>query len=281
MMAASPADPANRRRAVVTIVFVGVLLCLLMPYVWLVLTSFKNRNEIFQSRPSLTFTPTFDNFRVAFGEKDFLLNLKNSLVIATLTTMLALVFGVPAAYSLARADTRSGRLVLLLLLAARLLPAIVLAVPLFVLFANAGLINTYWAPVVAHLTFNLPFTVWMMRGFFLSIPPQIDQAAQVDGCTPFGAFFRTVLPLAKGGMAATAIFAFINSWNELLYGTVLTGKDTATLPVAVPRLLTPIGTFWGQIAAVGVVTTLPVLVFSFIVQRQMVSGMTGGALSGV
>jgi multiple sugar transport system permease protein len=271
----------NPRKVALSLLLLGVVLCLLVPYLWLILTSFKDRNDIFQTTPSLTFKPTLGNYREAFVEKNFVDNLRNSIIVSTVSTGIALLVGIPAAYAMARFDSRGNRAVLLLLLATRLLPAIVLAVPLFVLFADVGLINTYLAPITAHLTFNIPFTVWMMRGFFLSIPAQIDEAAVVDGCTPLGAFVRTVLPLAKGGIAATAIFAFINSWNELLYGTILTGRDTATLPVAVPSLLTPIGTFWGQIAAVGVVTTLPVLVFSFAAQRQIVKGMTGGALSGV
>ena len=120
----------------------------------------------------------------------------------------------------------------------------------------------------------------MMRGFFLAIPRSLDDAAQLDGCSMFGAFFRIILPLTKGGLAATAIFCFINSWNEFLFALILTGKSTATLPVAVPNLMTPIGTFWGQICAVGTVTVIPVLVLAFIVQKYMIVGMTGGALAG-
>ena len=168
---------------------------------------------------------------------------------------------------------------LMLLLAARLLPAMVLAVPLFVLASNLGLTNTYIAIVAAHLTFSIPFTVWMMRGFFLAIPTDLDEAAKLDGCSDARVFFTVVLPLAKGGLAATAIFCIINSWNEFLFALVLTGRDTQTLPVAIPSLMTPLGTYWGQIAAVGTVTVIPVMVFAFIVQRHIVAGLTGGALS--
>jgi multiple sugar transport system permease protein len=133
--------------------------------------------------------------------------------------------------------------------------------------------------VAAHLTFSIPFTVWMMRSFFLAIPPSLDEAALLDGCGEFGVFFRVVLPLTKGGIAATTVFCLINSWNEFLFALVLTGRDTATLPVAIPTLLTPIGTFWGQIAAVGTVTVLPIALFAFLVQKYIIAGMTGGALS--
>jgi len=133
--------------------------------------------------------------------------------------------------------------------------------------------------VAAHLTFAIPFTVWMMRGFFLAVPASLDEAARLDGCSEFSAFFRVVLPLTKGGIAATAIFLLINSWNEFLFALILTSRDTATLPVAIPTLLTPIGTFWGQIAAVATVTVIPICIFAFAVQKYMVAGLTGGALA--
>jgi multiple sugar transport system permease protein len=251
----------------------------LSPLLWMVLTSFKNRVDIFSSTPRLTFAPTLDNYREAFQENGFTTNLLNSGVVALLTTGIALLVGVPAAYQLSRSKSKLGGIYLLGLLAARLLPAMVLSVPLFVLATKLGLSGNYVAVVAAHLTFSIPFTVWMMRSFFLSIPPSLDEAALLDGCGEFGVFFRVVLPLTKGGIAATTVFCLINSWNEFLFALVLTGRDTATLPVAVPTLLTPIGTFWGQIAAVGTVTVLPIALFAFLVQKYIIAGMTGGALS--
>lgn len=271
----------TRRRAKVTVTYLGVLIILLViltPYLWLVLTSFKDRVDAFAIPPKIVFTPTLDNYEAAFRQKGFTQNLINSVVVATLSTVLSLVIGVPAAYSLARFKVRGNRGFMMVLLAARLLPAIVLAVPLFILFSGAGLIDTYGALVLAYLTFNLPFTIWMMRGFFLAIPIEIDEAAIMDGCSYIGAFFRVVLPLTLGGLAATAIFCVINSWNEFLFALILTGRHTATLPVAIPGLLTPYGTYWGQIAAVGTVTTIPVLLFAFAVQKYLVRGMTGGAI---
>ena len=257
--------PASRRMRIglAFVVFGLLALAYLSPMIWMVLSSFKNRVDIFSSTPQLTFSPTFSNYIEAFQVKGF-----------------ALLVGVPAAYSLSRHRGRFQGTYLLLLLAARLLPAIVLSVPLFVLANRIGVGGTYFAVIVAHLTFSIPFTVWMMRGFFLAIPRSLDDAAQLDGCSMFGAFFRIILPLTKGGLAATAIFCFINSWNEFLFALILTGKSTATLPVAVPNLMTPIGTFWGQICAVGTVTVIPVLVLAFIVQKYMIVGMTGGALAG-
>ncbi len=274
-------SPRARRRAKLLITYVGLIITMvviLSPYLWLILTSFKDRVDAFAIPPKILFKPTLDNYQVAFGQKGFTQNLVNSMIVSTMSTALALVIGVPAAYSLARWRFRANNLFMLFLLSARMLPAIVLAVPLFILFNDVGLIDNYAALVLAYLTFNLPFSVWMMRGFFLSVPSEVDEAAVIDGCSYFGAFFRAVLPLTYGGIAATAIFCMINSWNEFLFALILTGRHTATLPVAIPQLLTPWGTFWGQIAAVGTVTTIPVLVFAFAVQKYLVRGMTGGAI---
>jgi multiple sugar transport system permease protein len=247
---------------------------------WLILTSFKSRTDIFSGDILSGFTPTLNNFREAFVEKDFLRNLMNSTIVAAFATGIAMVIGIPAGFALARGHGRSNQVVLFLLLAARLMPAVVLAVPLFIMFANLGLVGTYPAPIIAHLTFLVPFVAWMMRGFFMSVPTELDEAALVDGATRGRYFLTVLLPMTKGPLAATAIFAVINSWNELLYGLILTNRTTATLPVAIPGLMTPIGTFWGQIAAVGTVTTVPMLIFALAVQRHIVRGMTGGALAG-
>lgn len=269
-----------RRRAfgiVTGILAAGIILAYLSPIIWLFLTSFKDRVDIFSTTPTLFFTPTLDNYIEAFVEKGFTDNLVNSAVVGLISTVIALVVGVPAAYSLSR--IAKGETFMMALLAARLLPAMVLAVPLFVLASTLGLRDTYFALIAAHLTFALPFTVWMMRGFFISVPVSLDEAARLDGCGEWATFFRVILPIVKPGLAATAIFCLINSWNEFLFALVLTGRHTETLPVAIPSLITPIGTSWGQVAAVGTVTILPVLIVAFIVQKHIVTGMTGGAIS--
>jgi multiple sugar transport system permease protein len=273
-----PKTAAGRRR-LLTLVLAFVLLVLLLPYVWLILTSLKNRNDIFSGDVFGGFTPTLENFRLAFVQKGFAKNLLNSTIIATAAMAIAMAVGVPAGFALSRTTGRMSTGLLFVMLAARLMPVVVLAVPLFVIMANLGLVGTYAGPIVAHLTFLVPFVVWMMRGFFLAVPRELDEAALMDGATRIRYFVTLLLPMTRGPLAATAIFALINSWNELLYGLILTNKTTATLPVATPSLMTPIGTFWGQIAAVGVVTTLPVLIFALLVQRHIVRGMTGGALS--
>jgi multiple sugar transport system permease protein len=272
--------PSRGRTLVMAPLLIALAVLYLSPILWMVLASFKTRVDIFASTPRLAFAPTLANYAQAFQDKGFMTNLVNSGIVALLTTAIALAVGVPAAYQISRSKGRFGGLYMLALLAARLMPAMVLSVPLFVLATKIGMSGSYLAVVAAHLTFSIPFTVWMMRSFFLAVPASLDEAALLDGLGEFGVFFRVVLPLTKGGIAATTVFCLINSWNEFLFALVLTGRDTATLPVAVPTLLTPIGTFWGQIAAVGTVTVVPIAIFAFLVQRYIITGMTGGALSG-
>ncbi|MFV0253229.1 MAG: carbohydrate ABC transporter permease [Beutenbergiaceae bacterium] len=280
-MSIATAPRALSRRRVLGIVTGSIAAALMVVYLspiaWLILTSFKSRVDIFSSAPTLLFTPTLDNYVQAFVEKGFADNLVNSAAVGLISTVIAMTVGVPAAYSLSRIS--SGESFMMALLAARLLPAMVLAVPLFVLASSLGVRDTYFALVAAHLTFALPFTVWMMRGFFLAVPTSLDEAARLDGCGEWRTFFAVILPIVKPGLAATSIFCLINSWNEFLFALVLTGRNTETLPVAIPSLITPIGTSWGQVAAVGTVTILPVLIIAFIVQKHIVAGMTGGAIS--
>ena len=164
------------------------------------------------------------------------------------------------------------------LLGTRFTPFVVLALPLYLIMSKVGLLDSYVGIIVAHISFNLPFVVWMMKGFFDAVPKEIDEAARVEGYSWFQVFFRIDIPLAKSGLAATAVFCAINSWNEFLMALILTGRSTATMPVAIPGMMTPQGTLWGQIAAVGTVITIPVLIFAILVQKHMVAGMTMGAV---
>lgn len=274
---------SHRRRSLFRPIVVS-LLCLggliyLFPVLWMVLTSFKRRVDIFTLTPTFHFSPTFSNYIKTFIDHGFGGNLLNSIIVTGCATVLAITIGLPAAYSVSRHRTALDGTFLLSLLSARILPVMVLSVPLFVMAARLGLSGSYVAVIAAHLSFILPFAIWMMRGFFVAIPSELDEAAKVDGCTTLSAFIRIVLPLSKGGVAATAIFCAINSWNDFLYALVLTSAKTATLPVSIPTLHVPSGTHWGQLMAVGTVTILPILIFAFAVQKHIVTGITGGALS--
>ncbi|MEW6228620.1 MAG: carbohydrate ABC transporter permease [Bacillota bacterium] len=273
---------ARRRRALRTLfayAFIAAFLALtLAPYVWLIMTSFKTRVDAFSIPPRIVFKPTLDNYVTAFLDKGFTGNVKNSLVVTLATTLFSLVFGLPSAYAFSRFSIRGDRILYFYLLGTRFTPVIVIALPLYLIMAKIRLLDSFAGIVVAHTAFNLAFVVWMMKGFFDTVPAEIDDAGKVDGCSWLGVFLRIVLPLTLNGVAATAIFCAINSWNEFLMALILTGRRTATLPVAIPGLLTPQGTFWGQIAAVGSVITIPVFILAFTVQRYMIRGMTFGAI---
>jgi multiple sugar transport system permease protein len=159
-------------------------------------------------------------------------------------------------------------------------PPISVVVPMFLLFSALGITDRPLAVILAHSTFNLSLVVWMMRGFFADIPREIDEAAMMDGHSRAGMFLKVLVPLAAPGLAATAVLCFIMSWNEFLYAFVLVAFEGRTLTVGIPGLITPHGTLWGQVAAVAVVATLPIIVFTFLVQRHLVRGLTFGAVKG-
>jgi multiple sugar transport system permease protein len=228
--------------------------------------------------PKLFFIPTLNNYKEAFLDKRFLDNLRNSIIVTGCTTFFALIIGLPSAYAFSRFPVKGDKVLYYYLLGTRFTPIVVLCLPLYLIMSKIGLLNSYVGIVIAHVTFNLPFVVWMMKGFFDVIPREIDEAARVDGCSWFYIFSRITIPISKSGLAATSVFCAVNSWNEFLMALILTGRNTATMPVAIPRLMTPQGTIWGQIAAVGTVVTIPVLIFSIIVQKNMVKGMSMGAI---
>ena len=259
---------------------VVALVIALTPYLWLLLTSFKSRLDALADAPVWLFTPTLEHYPKVFLEKDYLPLVVNSLIVSGVATALSLLVGVPAAYVFARHDFAGKEDLFFFFLTTRMAPPISVVVPMFLFFGFVGLIDTRTSLILAHSTFNLSLVVWMMRGFFADIPREIDEAAQMDGHTRAGMFLRVLLPLAAPGMAATAVLCFILSWNEFLYALILVAFESRTLTVGIPGLVTPHGTLWGQVAAVAVVATLPIIVFTFLVQRHLVRGLTFGAVKG-
>ncbi len=266
------------------ILAIGILACVLVialtPYLWILLTSFKGRLDILSPDPRWFFTPTFSNYPEVFLGKDYLPLVLNSLIISISSTVLSIGIGVPAAYVFARTDFAGKEDLFFFFLTTRMAPPISIAVPLFMFFTALGLTDTIYAVVIAHTSFNLSLVVWMMRGFFAEIPREIDEAAMMDGRSKLGAFVRVVVPMAAPGMAATAVLCFILSWNEFLYAFILVAFEGRPLTVGIPGLVTPHGTLWGQVAAVAIVATLPIVLFTFLVQKQLVRGLTFGAVKG-
>ncbi|MER8567263.1 MULTISPECIES: carbohydrate ABC transporter permease [unclassified Mesorhizobium] len=252
----------------------------LTPYVWMVLASFKNRVDLLSSVPKWIFSPTLANYPAVFIDKEYWPLAINSVLISVSSTVLCIVIGAPAAYGFARSNFPGKEDLFFFFLTTRMAPPISIAVPLFLFFTSLGLIDTIYAVVIAHTSFNLSLVVWMMRGFFAEIPREIDEAAMMDGRSRLGAFFFVVAPLAAPGIGATAVLCFILSWNEFLYAFILVAFDGRPLTVGIPGLVTPHGTLWGQVAAVAIVATLPIVLFTFLVQKQLVRGLTFGAVKG-
>jgi len=269
---------AWRVAAIATLIV--VLILALTPYVWVVLTSIKTRVDALADAPVWLFQPTFAHYPEVFINKEYLPLVWNSLVVAVMTTFLSLLIGVPAAYVFARHDFKGKEDLFFFFLTTRMAPPISIVVPMFILFTYVGLIDTRTSLILAHSTFNLSLVVWMMRGFFADIPREIDEAAMMDGHTRMAMFLRVLVPLAAPGMAATAVLSFILSWNEFLYALILVAFESRTLIVGIPGLATPQGTLWGQMAAVSVVGTVPIIIFATLVQKHLVRGLTFGAVKG-
>jgi multiple sugar transport system permease protein len=267
------------RSVVIAAVLVFVVVAL-TPYVWILLTSFKTRLDALSDTPVWFFPPTLQHYPEVFLAKQYLPLVWNSIIVATSSTVLSLLFGVPAAYAFARHDFAGKEDLFFFFLTTRMAPPISVVVPMFLLFTYFGITDTMLSVILAHTTFNLSLVVWMMRGFFADIPREIDEAAMMDGHSRAGMFLRVLVPLAAPGLAATAVLCFILSWNEFLYAFVLVAFEGRTLTVGIPGLITPHGTLWGQVAAVAIVATLPIIVFSALVQRHLVRGLTFGAVKG-
>jgi multiple sugar transport system permease protein len=256
------------------------LFAIVAPFAWILTASFKHQIAIYSGQ--FPFTPTLSNFDdVLFGRRsDFAGNILNSLLVAGSSTLLALTIGTLAAYSLHR--FRWPRWVsagfLGWTLAFHMVPVLTLIGPWYIAFRELGLYDTRAALILTHVTINLPMTVWLMRTFFREIPPEIVEAAQVDGCGPFDAFRHVVLPLAVPGLIAAGVLAFVFSWNEFPVALSLTSRATATVPVAIARFAQQYETQHAQMAAASVLSTIPAVLLMLVGQRFVVSGLTLGAV---
>jgi multiple sugar transport system permease protein len=256
----------------------------LLPVYWMVTISLKTEVDQFAVPPKwLVFNPTLAHYYDAFVERSFGQYLITSAIVAVLSTVCAIVLGTLGAYALARfrLPHKLNTRLALWILSTRMFPPIVTAVPLFLLMRDVRLLDTVASLVVVYTAFNLPFVVWMMRGFFNEIPRDLEEAARVDGDSRLGALRRVLLPLVAPGLAATAVFCLIISWNEFLFALTLTQTDAAmTLPVGIAGRVTQYEIKWGVMSAAGVVAMIPILIFALAVQRYLVRGLSLGAVKG-
>lgn len=249
----------------------------LFPFLWMVAASFKTQSDILASPPVWFFTPTLQNYVEIFSDTKVSGAIINSLIVATATTLLAVVLGTPAAFALARYEFRGKSDLWFWFISNRMTSPIVLALPVYLLAMYANLLDTHLVLILIYLTFNIPIVVWIVTDQFKSIPPDLEQAARLDGADQFTIFRKIYLPLGAPGIAVSAIFSFIFSWNELLYALVLTRRAAQTAPVVATSFMSGYELPWGKIMATGTVIVLPVTIFALIVSRHMVRGLTMGA----
>ncbi|SFM96930.1 carbohydrate ABC transporter permease [Variovorax sp. OV329] len=256
-----------------------VLLLMLLPFLWLLQMSFKPKDLMLEFPPRMFFTPTLEHY-VGLWQGGFPESFVNSLVTSIVSTVFALVLGVPAAYALSRWSGR-GRFGLgLSILLTRMAPPIAFTIPFFLAFRWLGLLDTRTGLILIYMSFNLPLVIWMMQPFFDAVPASLEEAALMDGAPWHTVFLEIVMPLASAGIAATAILCFLYAWNDFFFALILTRTDARTAPVAVVNFMNYEGWEWGKIAAGGSLVMAPVLVFSMMVRRYLVSGLTAGAVKG-
>lgn len=264
------------RLSFLTLAFAVMLIPTVAFFYWLLLISL--RSDLINSAYPPVFAPhglTLGNYRAVIENNDLIKDGINSLIIAVGATVLGLVIGAPAAFSIAR--WRQQRFALGILVA-RIIPAVSYLIPWFVLFSRAHLIDTYWALILTNLVVCLPLITWILISFFEDLPPELIESARLDGCTVYGAFFRIALPLSRPGLIASSIISLIFAWNNFLFPVVLAGTRTSTLPLAAFKLLNFASFSWGQLAATAVLITLPIVIISLVVQRYLVSGLTVGSM---
>lgn len=272
--------PALRRLAWALMIGVALVITI-VPIYWMIATSLKTNKEITLDGTLVPRAPTFDNYRRLFAERNFGAFLRNSVIVTSVSTAIALAMGSLAAYSLARFRLRFNlqRRFGAMLLMARIVPPPVIVVPIYLMMLKLGLMNTWLGLIIVYTAFNVSLVVWMMESFFREIPVDLEEAAMVDGDSRLSAFLRVVVPLAAPGLAATGIFAAIATFNEFLFALVLTATPASmTLPRGTATLIGRIDIDWGAMAAAGVIGALPIVVFALLVQRHLVRGLTFGAV---
>ena len=254
-----------------------------LPAIWVFVSSFKVESEVFSTRVELVGPSgiTFANYEALLTRGDFQQWVINSVMVATAVTIIGVFLAATAAYGLSRYKFRGRSVTLYLFLVAQMFPGVILLVPLFRIFSDAGLIDHLLALVIAYSTIAIPFSVIMLRAYFDTIPFDLEEAGMVDGLGVFGAFWRIILPLSVPGIAVTAFYSFITAWNEfMLASAFLVSRGNLTLPVGLGTFIDPFNQPWHLLAAASVIITIPVMIFFFAAQRYLISGLQTGGVKG-
>jgi arabinogalactan oligomer / maltooligosaccharide transport system permease protein len=272
---------SRRQSALTHVILLIFVVWTLTPIFWTVVTSFKPEDKIFSTTVKLIDEPTLENYTTLLTRGDFLTWAVNSLFVAIVTTVLAVFLSATCAYAISRFRYRGRSAAIYMFLVAQMFPGVVLLIPLYGIFTNLKLIDTPWSLVLSYATFAIPFCILMLKGFFDTIPYELEEAGRVDGLGVFGTFWRIVVPLSIPGLAVTAFFAFITAWNEFLFArSFLTSKEALTLPVGMATFIDPFNTPWGLLTAGSVLITIPVMIFFFLAQRFLISGLSTGGVKG-
>lgn len=283
----------ERRSTPIEVLRYGIILIVLLwtvfPIAWLILTSFKPANDIMVSPPRFFFTPTLENYVYAMGKANFTMFIVNTLIVSLVSTIFVVILASLAAYSFARYNVGQGNL-LFFILTTKMMPAIAVVLPFFLIFRDIGRtpvgealgigLDTRAALIISYTIFNLPFAIWLMVSFFQDISRELEDSARLNGYNRLQVLQKVVLPLAAPGIAVTAIFCLIFSWNEFLFAYILTRDAARTITVGVESFFTLRGILWGPVAAAATISVVPMLIFVLVLQRYMVRGLTFGAVRG-
>jgi arabinogalactan oligomer/maltooligosaccharide transport system permease protein len=272
---------SGRQKVLTHFILIVFTIWSVLPVAWTLLTSFKPESQIFSTQIKLIDQPTLQNYVDLLTRGDFLTWAFNSLFVSIVTTIIGVFLAATCAYAISRFRFRGRNGALYLFLVAQMFPAVVLLVPLYTIFTSLKLIDTPWSLVLSYATFAIPFCILMLKGFFDTIPYELEEAGRVDGLGVFGSFWRIVIPLSVPGLAVTAFYSFITAWNEFLFArTFLTSREALTLPVGMATFIDPFNSPWGLLTAGSVLITIPVMVFFFLAQRFLISGLATGGVKG-
>lgn len=261
-----------------SIVLIGLVFA--FPLAWIAMSSFKTRVQNFALPPLVIFEPTLENYTGLFQQQNpaFMADYRNSFIIAVTSTVISLVLGALTAYGFSRHEIKMGGCLFGWILSLRFFPIVAMVIPIYVLFRELNLLDNHLSLIAVYCIFNISFTVWFLKGFFDEIPRSLEEAARLDGYSPFQVFYKVCLPLVWPGIITAAIFCLIQSINEFLIALSLTARGAETAPVALAKLQTAVGPDWGKMCAASSLLIIPVLIFTILVRNQLIRGMSFGKL---
>jgi multiple sugar transport system permease protein len=278
--APSPRSARRRNATVVFLVLIAVAFVMLTPFIWTTMAATKSTADAFANPPVFFYQPSFDSFAALWLQTNFAQYLFNTVLVAIASVIVALVVGAPAAYALSRYGGQMGALLLVLALVFRALPRFAVALPFYNFAQALGIYDTKIALMIGLVALNQPFTIWLLRNFFMEIPKELDEAAMVDGCNRFQTLTRVILPIMGPGLVTAGIFTFLFAFQEYLLALVLTNSDAKTIPLFIATQIGQNLPLLQQASAATVLVALPILVLAMVVQRFLVAGLTGGSVKG-